>query len=192
MKTGLIILLSLICFNGVSQYTADDFRIVDGQLYNIRRSVKWEEIASGNTFDEYYTRLVVRRIMEDGSLYCDQESYDTRQGGGTFLSGVDRLILKRYPGDVHIGSDISSCWAMRLPNKPGDAINTYDYGLPNTPENRKMLNIQPVIPNTQKTASTNLITTNFPTSTNHIKISEVENWRKKKLLLVRSKKRKMN
>jgi len=79
-------------------------------------------VAYGNSFGEYYTRLEVRAIREDGSLDCDQKYYDTARDTGIFLSKVDRLILKNYSAEAHIGTIISNCRAFRLPNNPGDTL----------------------------------------------------------------------
>jgi hypothetical protein len=93
----------------------------------------------------------VRKILKDGALDCDQEFYDSQRDGGNFLSRTTPIILKNYPKEAYIGMTISQCRAMRLPNKPGDTVNTYDYGLPNTPENRKTLINPPAINNSSAT-----------------------------------------
>jgi hypothetical protein len=81
----------------------------------------------------------VRKILKDGSLGCDEEFYDRNQNGGIFLSSTDQIILKNYPGESYIGMKISKCRAMRLPNKPGDTVNTYDYGTEPTQDELKKL-----------------------------------------------------
>ena len=122
-----------------AQYSVADLRVVNGTVYNIQRSTKWEDVAWNHNAGEYYTILVVRGILKDGSLDCDQEFYDFERDTGTFLSSVNRLILKNYPGEPHIGMKITKCIAMRLPNKPGDTVNTYDCGTePTQDELRKL------------------------------------------------------
>ena len=122
-----------------AQFNAADFRIVDGTLYNIKDGAKWEDVAWSHNAGEYYTILVVRKILKDGSLGCDEEFYDRNQTGGIFLSSTDQIILKNYPGESYIGMKISKCRAMRLPNKPGDTVNTYDYGTEPTQDELKKL-----------------------------------------------------
>jgi hypothetical protein len=131
--------LWFVVATALAQDRAEDFRIFEGQLYNVRRSVKWTCLAAD--YGRFAMTLTVRKIMEDGSLYCTQETEGMNPGGGDFYKGVSaRLILKNYPAqDPHIGLWIRDCYAIRLPAKPGDTVNTYDYGLPNTPENRKTL-----------------------------------------------------
>ena len=120
----------------LAQNRPEDFRIVDGQLYNIQRSVKWEDLAYGNDFDDSCVILVVKRIFKDGSLDCDQETYTRQAGEGMTLANITPLCLKHYPRAVSIGMKITKCRAMKLPSKAGDTFNTYDFGLLNTPENR--------------------------------------------------------
>ncbi len=127
VKTAIAIFL-VAATAAFAQFNAADFRIVDGTLYNIKDGAKWEDVAWSHNAGEYYTILVVRKILKDGSLGCDDESYDRNQSGGIFLSSTDQIILKNYPGESYIGMKISKCRAMRLPNKPGDTVNTYDYG----------------------------------------------------------------
>ena len=138
VKTAVAILFIAVT-TAFAQYSAADFRVVDGTVYNIQRSTKWEDVAWNHNAGEYYTILVVRGILKDGSLDCDQEFYDFERDTGTFLSSVNRLILKNYPREPHIGMKITKCRAMRLPNKPGDTVNTYDYGTePTQDELRKL------------------------------------------------------
>jgi hypothetical protein len=138
VKTTIAILFIAVT-TAFAQYNAADLRIVDGTPYNIQTSTKWEDIAWSHNYNEYYTILVVRGILNDGSLDCDQEFYDSERDGGIFLSSVNRLILKNYPGEPHIGMKITKCRAMRLPNKPGDTVNTYDYGTEPTQNELKKL-----------------------------------------------------
>lgn len=122
-----------------AQFNAADFRIVDGTLYNIKNGAKWEDVAWSHNAGEYYTILVVRKILKDGSLGCDEESYGQERDGGIVLSSTNQIILKNYPGESYIGMKISKCRAMRLPNKPGDTVNTYDYGTEPTQDELKKL-----------------------------------------------------
>jgi len=138
VKTAIAIFFVAVV-TAFAQNKADDFRIVEGSPYNIHKSPKWEDLAWSHNFNEYYTILVVRGILKNGSLDCDQEFYDTERGGGNYLSRTDRLILKNYPKEGFIGMKISKCRAMRLPNKPGDTVNTYDYGTKPTQDELKKL-----------------------------------------------------
>ena len=136
MKTRILILFLFVGLAALAQDRLEDFRIVNGQLYNIKRSVKWEDLAAGNDFDDSYTVLVVKRIFKDGSLDCDHETYTRQAGEGMTLASITPLCLKNYPLRVFIGSKITRCRAMKLLNNAGDTFNTYDFGLPNTPANR--------------------------------------------------------
>jgi hypothetical protein len=145
MKIVLMASLSLVCLTTLAQYALDDFRIVDGQLYNIRRSVKWETLASPD--GDSWSVLVVRGIISTNLIDCDQQIYTSDRDTGPFLANTIPILLKNYPGEVYVGMTISKCRAMRLKNRSGDRVNTYDFGLLNTPENRKTLQLQPAVTN---------------------------------------------
>ena len=121
-----------------AQFNAADFRIVDGKPYNVQTSTEWEKLA-GDNGNLTYEILVVRGILKDGSLDCDQEFYDYDRDTGNFLSRTTQLILKNWPKKVFIGMTINSCRAMRLPSKPGDRVNTYDCGTEPTQDELKKL-----------------------------------------------------
>jgi hypothetical protein len=138
VKTAIAIFF-VFATTAFAQFNPADFRIVDGTLYNIKGGAKWEDVAWSHNAGEYYTILVVRKILKDGALGCDEEFYDQERNGGIVLSRTDQIILKNYPGESYIGMKISKCRAMRLPNKPGDTVNTYDYGTEPTQDELKKL-----------------------------------------------------
>jgi hypothetical protein len=138
VKTMVAILLIAVS-TAFAQFNAANYRMVNGTPYNTQTSSEWEGIAWSHNYNEYYTILVVRGILNDGSLDCDQEFYDSERDGGIVLSSVNRLILRNYPGKPYIGMKIIKCSAMRLPNKPGDIVNTYDCGTEPTKDQLKKL-----------------------------------------------------
>jgi hypothetical protein len=105
MKIVLMASLSLVCLTTLAQYALDDFRIVDGQLYNIRRSVKWETLASPD--GDSWSVLVVRGIISTNLIDCDQQIYTSDRDTGPFLANTIPILLKNYPGEVYVG--MTSC-----------------------------------------------------------------------------------
>lgn len=100
----------------------EDFRIADGKLYNILVSTNWNTWISG-------PEMRVRQVLTNGVIFHLIER------GGTCL-------VKNYPGLLTQGQTIKAYLRVMRAGVfqyAGETIPAYDFGLANTPENRKTL-----------------------------------------------------
>ncbi len=120
MKPIIAILLASITIAAQCQTSTNDFRIVDGKLYNIQRSTNWVQLvpASG------VTMTLVRKTPEGDWGF----SYEI-----SAIGFVSYGIIKNLPGVHSEREEIKVCRAMRVgrKEKSGEEIMLYDYGTPN-------------------------------------------------------------
>lgn len=154
MKLSSISLLLTIAVGALGQVqvpkdykpTADDFRIVDGKLYNIRTSNKWEDLAPNN--GTWALRVVTVSPQRNG-VFVERFQRSNR------ADTANTIFVKNLPGWTNLVDNqeiiadhrVMPTGNLTATNKVFGSTTVYrafDYGLPNTPENRKgMASVKP-------------------------------------------------
>lgn len=153
--------LFCIClfFTNVSAVAADttkpsDFRIYDGKLYNIQKSTLWTDVPKLDKTEKYvstFYRAKLFKEVENGWIVKIESNVimTYRDGGGgkteyvvihgnpSFKGGVTDAPVQR---DRYIRTGEVVVSLSQSEGKRGDTLPIYNYGLPNTAENRKTMN----------------------------------------------------
>lgn len=151
---GLAAVVFLCALSSAPAQVASDFRIVDGQLYNVQKSVLWTDIPPKNTSDPNYHQAFLFyggrvEIVGQTSLLV-RINVETVAGPASGHDWDGRLVLiKNHPkqrtfttGDKFPRDRFFPVGNHTLTNRAKDqtiTVKVYDYGLPNTPENRAQL-----------------------------------------------------
>ena len=139
---------------------AEDFRIAGGTLYNIQLSTNWVRLSQAKPLYVVAVRregLLVEERWEDPVYGPPQVNALERIGAGfgggpphrpllyTIKQTGLRKLIRNYPKGVVTGSRVPSDIFMPSGTMDweGSTIAIVDYGLPNTPENRKTLKEKP-------------------------------------------------
>ena len=148
-------MISLCALVGALAQVASDFRIIDGTLYNVQKS-PWIDIPPRETYSREFAYTVsysgkVASIGQSGLLVRIevQSRFNTDKNEWN-----DRIVLiKHHPkqktftdGDNFPQDRFFPLGNQTLTNRAGERVMTvraYDYGLPNTPENRAKPKKQP-------------------------------------------------
>jgi len=117
----------------------EDFRIVEGTLYNIQTSTNWSEIPESSEY--FYCWLKVFQVLPEGVIF-QRGAMATKRNEP--FSYHEKCLVQNYPGKDTLITGKSINQPIRVMRvgvfKYGsESIAAYDYGLPNTPENRKRL-----------------------------------------------------
>jgi hypothetical protein len=145
LVTAALLVLCAVC---VVAQVASDFRIVNGKLYNIRKSALWINLPpedSYGTYNAVWYHGWVESVGES-SIIVRMEA-ETLNGPSYKNEWHDRSVLiKNHPqqkkfsnGDKFSRDRFFPLGNQTLTNRSGDRVITvraYDYGLPNTPTNR--------------------------------------------------------
>jgi hypothetical protein len=138
------------------EYNPEDYRISNGVLYNIKLSKRWGKYIRG--FD-----MTVIKVLHDGVVFRLYEknttevelSRTTGSVGGSYVGlrttsthtsmvPDGSCFIKNFPhGKLTEGEWVDvPLYVICIPvpiKYGGETVPVYDFGLPNTPENRKLL-----------------------------------------------------
>jgi hypothetical protein len=144
-----------VCFAADS---VSDYRIVDGHLYNVGRSILWQDIPPKDAYGSPGLGYVaytgkVEQVKSNEILV--NITVETGNGPAYKNSWHERLVvISNHPkassfvtGDVFPRDRFLPIQNRTLHNSSGHTITVkaYDYGLPNTTENRKTLTNSPTV-----------------------------------------------
>lgn len=115
-----------------------DFRVVDSKVYNIILSTNWVKVPT------VYDRIRVNNVNKDGVFFRVENGFHSNRS-----SDPDTYIfVKNYPGRDKLTTDqfvermvVMQSGVLPSTNRVGYIVKAYNYGLPNTPENRKNGNV---------------------------------------------------
>lgn len=142
---------------------AEDFRIVDGILYNTERSHLWTDISPGKwlVVVEVATNGIVVRERWVDYVYGERPVTRLERIGGDsdglpaarpIIGSRERegaeFFIRNFPGKVADGDKLQSRRALEtgLVRFGGKVLRVFDCGLENTEQNRKSLKPPPAIP----------------------------------------------
>lgn len=155
-------LIACLC---IASDKPEDFRIADGVLYNIRKSSKWNTIlvsrgtflrfvgatTNGALFQEYEITYPDRRVLRSSDALVSSGNFLGGVPGGnaaTVINGKPAEVARglrcvtNFPAsELATGERVNEMMAMPIGviDQDGTKIRRMDYGLANTPENRKTL-----------------------------------------------------
>jgi hypothetical protein len=140
----LMLFSACLCALCVMAQVVSDFRIFDGKLYNVQKSTLWETIPPDTILRRYVAKVdnvrsnrVLVRIEYLGDNYIANDVWDGRLV--MILNHPKQDTLAR--GDIVPKERLFPVGNRQVTNSAGVAfpVKAYDYGLLNTPENRKTL-----------------------------------------------------
>jgi hypothetical protein len=141
--------LTLVCGLNLFAQSPSDYRIIDGHLYNVPKSIMWTEIPP---LDEYHSGTIEQYSAKVYSVKSDCILVETTVSSNFNVENHEwqnRIVLiENHPkqkvfttGDKFPRDRLFPIGNRTLTNAIGGTLTVrcYDYGLPNTEANRKML-----------------------------------------------------
>lgn len=123
--------------------STNDFRIHEGKLYNVALSTNWVTIPDALGYRQFIPGMEVVTLSSEGLILQFYDYSYSRPGRPSERIDRIKLVVRNFPGAAALvsGKKIDPFRAIPLSvvTYQGDRIPSFDYGLPNTMEKRRLL-----------------------------------------------------